>query len=86
MSNPLPDTIAWVDVESSNVARVGWDDGDMMYIEYIHGNVYRYHPMSRQKAVACAHAKSVGRFVNKEIRGHAAPEKLVGNNWVPSGT
>ena len=59
--------IHWVDVESSNVAKVGWDDAANMFVTYRNGGVYMYRGVSRQRAVAAAHAASAGRYISQRI-------------------
>lgn len=60
--------ITWREVESSNVRRVGWDRHGSMFVEYHSGGVYEYKGVSRQRAVACAYAKSVGQYVRWRIK------------------
>lgn len=61
-------TIRWRPVDSSNVEVVGWDRHKGMYVIFKSGACYLYHGVSRQRAVACAHAPSVGAYVNKKIK------------------
>jgi len=68
--------VKWRQVESSNVARVGWDDYGTMYVTYKSGVTYSYIGVSRQRAVACAYAPSVGSYINKRIKGHFKPVKI----------
>lgn len=62
--------VRWREVDSSNVEAIGWDVANNMYVRFKSGLVYAYIGVSRQKAVACAHAKSSGRYLNKRIKGH----------------
>jgi hypothetical protein len=55
-------------VESTNVERVGWDDAGNMYVVYKGGGLYAYLGVSRQRAVAAAYARSVGRYINSRIK------------------
>lgn len=55
-------------VTSSNVELVGWDKYRNMYIRFKSGAMYVYTGVSRQRAVACAYAGSVGQFVNTRIK------------------
>ena len=59
--------IEWRDVESSNVERIGWDDAANMFVTYRNGGVYMYRGVSRQRAVAAAHAASAGRYISQRI-------------------
>jgi hypothetical protein len=53
--------------DSSNVRYVGWRDGYML-VWFKSNTLYRYEGVSRQRAVACALAKSVGAYINKKIK------------------
>lgn len=53
--------------DSSNVKYVGWDRCGNMLVWFKTG-VYRYDGISRQRAVAAARAKSVGKYVHHQIK------------------
>lgn len=53
--------------DSSNVRFVGWQDGNLL-VWYRSGGFYRYENVSVQRAVACALAPSVGRYLNQRIK------------------
>jgi hypothetical protein len=63
-------------VKSSNVYSVGHssDPGNenepdnTLEIEFNSGGVYRYSPISKQRATACREAESVGRYINQQIK------------------
>lgn len=59
--------IRWREVESSNVQAVGWDNENGMYVLFKNGGLYLYKDVTRQRAVACFRAESVGKYVNKKI-------------------
>lgn len=67
-----PPTIALVNfrlVDSSNVDRVGWDDAGNLYVRFKKSmKTYCYLGVSRQRAVAAAHARSVGKYINERIK------------------
>ena len=65
-------------VKSSNVEWIAWPmTGEpLMIVKYIHGGVYGYLGVSRQKAVAAANAPSVGRYIHNKIRGKYKPVKI----------
>lgn len=71
---PQPDgatvTFNGLVVNSSNVNRIAWPvSGEpLMLVEFANGNRYAYLGVSRQRAVACAYAKSVGEFLNNRIK------------------
>lgn len=62
------DGIRWREVASTNVARVGWDRGRRLYVRFHSGTLYLYENVSRQRAVACARANSVGGYLAREIK------------------
>jgi hypothetical protein len=59
--------ITWRKVKSKNVAQVGWGRARRLYVIFISGGAYFYEGVSRQRAVACARAKSVGSYLAREI-------------------
>jgi hypothetical protein len=60
--------IRWREVVSSNVQAVGWDRHSGMYVQFRDGAIYRYADVSRQRAVACSLAASVGQYVNQRVK------------------
>jgi KTSC domain len=68
--------IRWREVESSNVQAIGWDNKNGMYVLFNHGGLYLYKDVSRQRAVACFRAESVGKYVNKNIIPHFTATKI----------
>jgi len=70
---PAQEKITWKDVVSSNVRKVGWDRERNMYVLYRdtssdgHGTLYMYRGVPRQRVVAAARAKSVGKYLNRHI-------------------
>jgi len=69
--------IQWWIVESSNVEAVGYDSERGMFVRFKGGTLYLYHDVSRQRAVACAMAPSVGGYINKEIKPHYKATRIV---------
>lgn len=66
--------VNWRKVESSNVEMVGWDtDGEGMFVQFKGGTRYWYPEVSRQQAVAIAHADSVGKAMHKRILRRSQP-------------
>lgn len=57
----------YVVTDSSNVQHVGWKDG-ALYVLFKGGALYMYDGVSRQRAVACALADSVGKYLNQKIK------------------
>jgi hypothetical protein len=68
MSVPRAAEVRWKPVDSSNVEEVGWDRHQGMYVTFKSGATYLYHGVTRQRAVACAMAPSVGSYINKVIK------------------
>jgi hypothetical protein len=72
--------IEWREVESSNVLLIGWtrkpDEDAGMFVKFRSGSLYFYHGVSRQRAVACANAPSVGHYLNSKIKGHYDSERI----------
>lgn len=67
------------DVESSNIEWIAWpkyDKASLMIVEFKGGARYAYIGVSRQKAVACAYAKSSGHYLNTRIKPHYEVVKL----------
>lgn len=75
----MVEKVRWRSVKSSNVCRVGWDSEQHMYVAYGDGSsIYRYDGVSRQRAVACAYAKSVGKYVNHVIKPRFTAVRIAG--------
>jgi hypothetical protein len=55
--------------DSSNVEAIMWLENGMV-VKFKSGSAYFYEGVSRQKAVACARASSVGRYINQKIKPH----------------
>lgn len=75
---PAAESIKWRIVDSSNVLAVGWDRYRNMYIQFKSGAIYKYHDVSRQRAVAVSLQPSVGQFVNHRIIPNFPAIKVVG--------
>ena len=59
-----------IKVESSNVAAVGYEDGDL-HVQFKGGsNVYVYAEVPSELHAEMMKAESVGRFLNQRIKGH----------------
>ena len=67
--------ITWRLVESSNIEAVGWSTNGL-WVEFKTGAIYYYRGVSRQRAVALAHAKSVGRYLNNKIKPEYQAERI----------
>jgi hypothetical protein len=63
-SRPIPTPF------SSNVESLSWDSqGSIMYVTYKSGKTYAYKGVPYQRAVAASKARSVGTYINKNIKG-----------------
>jgi len=59
--------ITWRKVKSRNASAIGWDRERRLYVKFKDGSSYFYEHVSRQRAVACSRAKSVGGYLAHEI-------------------
>jgi len=75
MKNPAIQPV-WREVESSNVARVGWCKEGMIVQFKASGAQYLYRGVSRQRAVAMVYAKSVGIYLNNRVKPNFEALKL----------
>lgn len=65
---------------SSNVEWVGWPKSGQpaMLVKFRNGGIYCYLGVSRQRAVAAAHAPSTGEYINKVIKPDFKAVKIRG--------
>jgi len=65
-------------IESSNVESVAWPTSGepLMIVRFRSGYVYGYLGVSRQRAVAAAHAPSTGEYINSVIKPNFKAVKL----------
>lgn len=63
------------DVQSSNIRKVGYDEGDLI-VEYLSGTKYRYKKVPRKIYEAMLESDSKGRFMNNSIKGKYEYEKI----------
>jgi hypothetical protein len=58
-------------IGSTNINWIGWPktgQQPLMFVCFRDGSIYVYFGVSRQKAVAAAHATSSGQYLNSEIK------------------
>jgi hypothetical protein len=61
--------IQMVEVESSNIAAIGYDEHrQVLQVEFGGGSLYRYQGVSEELYLSFFHAPSKGRFFHQEIR------------------
>lgn len=65
----------WVDVESSAIDAVAYDDGSL-YIRWTDGASYVYSVVPRSTFEALLAADSIGTYANTEIKPHYDCRKL----------
>jgi hypothetical protein len=66
-------------IDSSNIEWIGWPrskNTPMLVVQFKGGARYCYIGVSRQRAVACAYAKSSGEYLNKQIKPHYEVVKI----------
>jgi hypothetical protein len=64
-------------VDSSSIRSVGYDvKAWTLEIEFIDGDVYRYHPVAGGTYAALMRAPSKGRYVNYRIKPYYECEKV----------
>lgn len=71
--------VNWRYTDSTNVKRVGWpvDGQPLMIVEFKSGAQYGYLGVPRQRAMALADARSVGRYLNEKIKPNYKVVKIV---------
>jgi KTSC domain len=58
-----------IPVDSSSVRRVGYEeDLQILYVQFIDGEVYEYREVPADDFIELLHAESIGWFVNKRIK------------------
>jgi len=70
------DKITWRKVKSKNVTEIGWDKDRHLYAKFLSGDLYLYQAVSRQRAVACSRAKSVGSYIARVIAPNHTAVKI----------
>jgi len=61
----------WINVESSNLARIRYDESSMtLEIEFHGGRVYQYFDVPVQVFEGLRDADSHGKYFNQYIKGH----------------
>jgi len=68
--------ITWRKVNSTNAAEIGWDRKRRLYVKFLDKSIYFYEGVSRQRAVACARAKSVGSYLSRVIYPNHSSVKI----------
>jgi hypothetical protein len=65
-------------IDSGNIEQILWPKtGEpLMIVQFKSGTRYAYLGVSRQRAVACAYARSSGEFLNKRIKPNFDVVKL----------
>jgi hypothetical protein len=69
----------WIAVASSNVASVAYapqDEDGLLFVEFVHGGVYRYAGVPLGVFGRLLEAESVGGFLNAEVKPHYDCERV----------
>lgn len=64
----------WNEVESSNLNKVAYYEGDL-HVEFKTGAQYKYYAVPFESYVDLLECSSVGRFINQNIKGKFIYEK-----------
>ncbi len=63
--------MSWIDVSSTNLSRVRYDDSkNTLEIEFQGGRVYQYFDVPKQIFEGLLKAESKGKFFHEQIKGH----------------
>lgn len=65
--------IDWIEIDSSNVVRVGVEEGDRpgkveLYVEFKGGTQYVYHDVPEDTAQGLLDANSKGKYLNENVK------------------
>lgn len=64
-------------VDSSSIRAVGYEeDRNVLYVQFIDGDLYEYFGVPVDDFIDLLHAESVGGFVNKRIKPYYDYRKL----------
>lgn len=63
-------------VGSSSIRRAGWDEPDVLYVEFASGGTYRYQGVQRETFDAFVAARSPGQFFHGSIRPYVRGERV----------
>ena len=67
----------WISVESASVRSVSYkEDREILYIQFIDGEVYEYFNVPVGDFIDLLQAESIGWFVNKRIKPYYDYRKL----------
>ena len=62
--------LVWTNVDSSNVQSVAYDDHTKtLCVRFLNGGLYSYNDVSHEVYTDLVHAESVGRYLNKYVKG-----------------
>ena len=64
-------------VNSSNVARVGYEEAaEIVYVEFLNGNMYIYKGVSQQEFDNLKYAESVGSYLHRNYKNVYPYERI----------
>ena len=66
-----------IDVNSSNIAQVGYDsDANVVYVRFHNNSLYIYKGVSRMEFDGLLNAPSVGSYLHRNFKGVYAYERI----------
>lgn len=69
--------ITMIDVSSSNIESIGYDEESMILrIKFLNSSIYDYKNVPKIEYDALLNASSVGSYLNRNIKGVYAYEKV----------
>lgn len=63
-------------VGGQSIAAAGWDEPDVLYVEFRGGETYRYQGISRDVFDAFVESSSPGGFFHRSIRPYVRGERV----------
>ena len=69
--------IKWIDVESSNVNAIGYNENNQeVYIRFNNGTTYKYSNVPIQEFEGLKNAPSIGSYLHRNIKGSYPYERV----------
>ncbi len=65
-----------IPVDSSNVAEIGYDDNETLYIKYLNGSLYIYKGVPLIEFEQLKVAPSIGSYLHRNIRNMYPYERI----------
>lgn len=58
----------FINVESSNIAAIAWEDDETLFVRYHNGNIYYFEDVPETVYQEFLAAESKGRYMNSHIK------------------